>query len=120
MLGGFGGRLRHRIQLSLDAWRTASNPRLQGAALGLNIPSCAAPILFALIGVATTAGSALTGFALMAAFALTLSLPLLPLSAWLDRDAGGTGEHHRRARRGLADHGPMQRSPRRRRWDRRA
>lgn len=82
MLGGFGGRLSRRVRLSPDAWRTASSPLLQGAAFGLNIPACAAPILFALIGVATTAGSALTGFALMAAFALTLSLPLLPLSAW--------------------------------------
>lgn len=82
MLGGFGERLRRRIRLSPEAWRTASDPLLQGAAFGLNIPACAAPILFALIGVATSAGSALTGFTLMAAFALTLSLPLLPLSAW--------------------------------------
>lgn len=26
MLGGFGGRLRRRIRLSPEAWRTASNP----------------------------------------------------------------------------------------------
>ncbi|MEF2552269.1 cytochrome c biogenesis protein CcdA [Aurantimonas sp. A2-1-M11] len=82
MLGGFGGRLRRRIRIASEAWRTASNPILQGVAFGLNIPACAAPILFALIGVATTTGSVLTGFSLMAIFALALSLPLLPLSAW--------------------------------------
>lgn len=94
MLGGFESRLHRRIRLSPKTWRRASNPILQGVAFGLNIPACAAPILFALIGVATTTGSVLTGFSLMAVFALALSLPLLPLLAWpalarpLDRLAG--------------------------------
>ena len=53
---------------------------MQGLAFGLNIPACAAPILFGLMGAATASGSALTGFVAMAVFALALSLPLLPLS----------------------------------------
>ena len=42
--------LRHRIGLAPERWRTAGNPVLQGLAFGFNIPACAAPILFALIG----------------------------------------------------------------------
>tara|TARA_R110000850_G_scaffold262930_1_gene391648 strand:- start:3199 stop:3564 length:366 start_codon:yes stop_codon:yes gene_type:complete len=54
-------------------------PLSRGSAfLGLNIPACAAPLLFALI--ATTATSAQTwvqGFISMALFGLALSVPLV-------------------------------------------
>lgn len=79
-LAGAGGRFRRRIRIAPDAWKTARSPLVQGTAFGLNIPACAAPILFALIGMAVAGGSAARGFAMMAVFALALSLPLLPLS----------------------------------------
>lgn len=81
LLLGAGGRFRRTVRIIPGAWRTARNPWLQGAAFGLNIPACAAPILFGLMAAAATTGSAATGFALMAIFALALSLPLVPLSA---------------------------------------
>lgn len=79
-LTGAGSGSRRRIRIAPEAWRSAESPALQGAAFGLNIPACAAPILFGLLGAATTTGSAATGFAMMAVFALALSAPLLPLS----------------------------------------
>jgi cytochrome c-type biogenesis protein len=81
-LFGLDRHLRHRLSTAPDRWKAASNPLLQGLAFGLNIPACAAPILFALIGAAALSGSVLTGFLMMAVFSLGLSLPLLPLSAW--------------------------------------
>ncbi|PQO24843.1 hypothetical protein C2I36_00510 [Rhodobacteraceae bacterium WD3A24] len=77
---GAGGRFRRRIRFAPRTWRTARNPWVQGAAFGLNIPACAAPILFGLMARATATGSAAAGFALMAVFAVALSLPLVPLS----------------------------------------
>jgi cytochrome c-type biogenesis protein len=79
-LTGGGSGLRRRIRIAPAAWKSAQSPALQGAAFGLNIPACAAPILFGLLGAATTTGSAATGFSMMAVFALALSAPLLPLS----------------------------------------
>jgi cytochrome c-type biogenesis protein len=69
-----------------------------GVLFGLNIPACAAPLIFALLG-ATAAGGAAgatlaTGFAALALFGLALSLPLLlavpfgPARRALDRLAG--------------------------------
>ena len=80
ILAGWDKIMRHRIGLAPERWKIASNPLLQGLAFGLNIPACAAPILFGLIGTATVSGSATTGFLMMGVFALALSLPLLPLS----------------------------------------
>lgn len=51
-LTGAGNRLCRRIRIAPEAWKTAQSPALQGAAFGLNIPACAAPILFGLIGAA--------------------------------------------------------------------
>lgn len=80
LIHGAAGRFGRRIRIAPEAWRTVRNPWLQGAAFGLNIPACAAPILFGLMGAATATGSAAAGFVLMASFALALSLPLVPLS----------------------------------------
>lgn len=80
ILAGWDKSMRHRIGLVPKGWNAAGNPLLQGLAFGLNIPACAAPILFGLMGTATASGSATTGFLMMAVFALALSLPLLPLS----------------------------------------
>lgn len=83
--------LRHRIGLAPERWRTAGNPVLQGLAFGFNVPACAAPILFALIGAATLSGSAVSGMLLMGTFALALSLPLLPLTLWPGLASGLSG-----------------------------
>ena len=80
-LFGWERALRHRIGLAPEHWKAASNPLVQGLAFGLNIPACAAPILFGLIGTATASGSTATGILMMAVFAAGLTLPLLPLSA---------------------------------------
>ena len=80
IFAGWDKAMRHRIRVSPERWKAASNPLLQGLAFGLNIPACAAPLLFGLIGTATLSGSTTTGFLMMAVFALALSLPLLPLA----------------------------------------
>lgn len=77
---GRAGSVKRRIVLAPSTWRRASNPFVLGAAFGLNIPACAAPILFALLGVAMSGGSLLTGFAMMALFGLALSAPLVPVA----------------------------------------
>ncbi len=73
-------RLRRWVRVAPDRWRIANAPLLQGAAFGLNILACAAPILFGLIGTATVSGSAATGVLTMSVFAIALTLPLIPLS----------------------------------------
>lgn len=94
ILAGRDRPLRRRVGFAPENWKVAANPLVQGLAFGLNIPACAAPILFGLIGSAAVAGSAATGVLMMAVFALALSLPLLPLSVVprlarpLDRLAG--------------------------------
>jgi len=80
ILAGWDKAMRHRIRFAPENWKAASNPLLQGVAFGLNIPACAAPILFGLIGTATVSGSTATGFLMMAVFALALSLPLVPFA----------------------------------------
>lgn len=73
-------RLRRRVRLTPDRWKFADAPLLQALAFGLNIPACAAPILFGLIGAASVSGSAATGVLMMSVFALALTLPLIPIS----------------------------------------
>lgn len=52
-----------------------------GVLLGLNIPACAAPLIFALLGAAAAGGTAgitlVSGFISLALFGLALSLPLV-------------------------------------------
>lgn len=81
-LSGFDRILRQKILATPERWQIAGHPLLQGLAFGFNIPACAAPILFALIGTAALTGSAISGVVLMGTFALALSLPLLPLIVW--------------------------------------
>lgn len=69
-----------------------------GVLFGLNIPACAAPLIFALVGAAAAGGVAgatmLSGFISLALFGFALSLPLVvavlvaPARAALDRLAG--------------------------------
>jgi len=77
ILTGGAGWFRMRISLSPAGWKRAQNPAVLGLAFGLNIPACAAPILFGLLGMAAITGTALTGFKMMFVFGLALSAPLL-------------------------------------------
>ena len=62
ILAGWDKPMRRRFGVAPDRWKMASSPLLQGLAFGLNIPACAAPILFGLMGTATAIGSASMGF----------------------------------------------------------
>lgn len=86
---GRAGLVKRRLAIAPEAWRRARNPLLMGAAFGLNIPACAAPILFGLLGLAVSGGSVLAGFTMMAVFAFALSAPLI-LMALEPRFAGFT------------------------------
>lgn len=90
-LVGRAGLVKWRIDLAPGAWKQARNPLVLGLAFGLNIPACAAPILFGLLGLAATTGTIFLGFAMMFLFGLFLSLPLVIFAAvpnwglWLER-----------------------------------
>jgi cytochrome c-type biogenesis protein len=88
----FGGAqiLKKRVDLPPEIWKRAGSPAILGMAFGLNIPACAAPILFGLLGLAATSGTILIGFLMMSLFGLSMSLPLIAITAipklasWLD------------------------------------
>lgn len=88
---GRAGFVKKKLDLAPTAWRRARNPLVLGLAFGLNIPACAAPILFGLLGLAATTGTVVAGFAMMFLFGLFLSLPLVPFAAlpslagWLEK-----------------------------------
>lgn len=87
---GRAGLIKQRISLAPTAWKRAQNPLVLGLAFGLNIPACAAPIVFGLLGLAATTGTVTTGFVMMFLFGLFLSSPLalfaaVPrLASWLE------------------------------------
>lgn len=68
--------LKASIDIAPRSWRNATSPLTLGLAFGLNIPACAAPILFGLLTMAATGGTAAFGFVMMAVFGLAMSLPL--------------------------------------------
>jgi cytochrome c-type biogenesis protein len=88
---GRGGFVKLRLELAPSAWKRARHPLILGLGFGLNIPACAAPILFGLLGLAATTGTVAAGFAMMFLFGLFLSLPLVifaaipSLAEWLSR-----------------------------------
>lgn len=90
-LMGKSGALMLRIGPSLSRISTVRGTMGLGILFGLNIPACAAPLLFALFGSAVGAVSLTQGFITLALFGLALSLPLLlavmvpSLGARLDR-----------------------------------
>jgi cytochrome c-type biogenesis protein len=65
---------------SLDGFSDARGSASLGLLFGLNVPACAAPLLFALLGAAAAGGTSgatlASGFVLLAVFGLALSLPL--------------------------------------------
>lgn len=73
-------QFRWNIDLIPHAWKRVQNPVALGLAFGLNIPACAAPVLFGLLGLAATAGTVLAGFVMMFLFGLALSLPLIAVA----------------------------------------
>ncbi|MGC8469530.1 MAG: hypothetical protein ACP5NI_06450 [Acetobacteraceae bacterium] len=80
-LAGMTGRLMVAVGPGLRRIGAARGSALLGVLLGLNVPACAAPLIFALLGAAAATGaaggSALDGFASLALFGLALSLPLI-------------------------------------------
>jgi cytochrome c-type biogenesis protein len=78
---GKPGFIKRRVNLAPAALKRAQNPFVLGLAFGLNIPACAAPILFGLLGLAATTGTVVTGFIMMFLFGLFLSSPLALFAA---------------------------------------
>ena len=76
-LVGKGSMFKLNIDLAPAAWKHVKNPFTLGLAFGLNIPACAAPISFGLLGLAASTGTVLFGFAMMFLFGLFLSFPLV-------------------------------------------
>ncbi len=74
---GQAGLVKRRIDFAPVLWKQAQNPLVLGLAFGLNIPACAAPILFGLLGLAATSGTVLNGFMMMFIFGFFLSAPLM-------------------------------------------
>jgi cytochrome c-type biogenesis protein len=74
------GLFRWKVDLAPSTWKQVQNPVVLGLAFGLNIPACAAPILFGLLGLAGTAGTALAGFVMMFLFGLALTFPLIAVA----------------------------------------
>lgn len=90
-LFGRAGFVKRRMDFAPALWKQAQNPLLLGLAFGLNIPACAAPILFGLLGLAATTGTVFSGFLMMFVFGFFLSAPLMIFAmvprwaGWLDR-----------------------------------
>lgn len=95
-IAGKGGVVSRRIGISLSRLSGNRGSIALGVVFGLNIPACAAPLIFALLGATAlgTGASAATGFASLAVFGLFLSVPLVaalffaPMRALLDKFAG--------------------------------
>ncbi len=94
-LAGRAGILMHSFGPGLRRLSGARGSAALGVLFGLNIPACAAPLLFALFGAAAVGGTTMVqGFLTLALFGLTLSAPLALVVLWapggrlLDRLAG--------------------------------
>ena len=62
--------LRGSVRLGPQSWRWAVHPAVQGVAFGLSIPACAAPLIFALLGMAVAGQSVAVGALTMGLFAI--------------------------------------------------
>jgi cytochrome c-type biogenesis protein len=78
-LTGWHRVFTRRIKLAPERWRHAKNPMVLGVAFGMNIPACAAPLVFGLFSVTAGSASFGAGFVMMGLFGLALSVPLLVL-----------------------------------------
>jgi len=83
---GKAGFLMRTIGPPLSRLSGARGSATLGILFGLNIPACAAPLIFALFGTAAAAGAAgrpiATGFVSLGLFGLALSLPLVLAAAF--------------------------------------
>jgi len=93
------GRAKHLrgIDVSTDH-HSKRSALVLGLILGLNVPACAAPLLFAVAGSAVGAGTISRGFATMALFGLALSAPLfvVALAPKISNVIRALGSHSRR------------------------
>jgi len=80
-VAGGAGFVKQRISLTPERWKSAVSPLTLGIAFGLNIPACAAPILFTLLGASAATCTILAGFSMMVVFGLFLTLPLVVFAA---------------------------------------
>ena len=97
-VAGRSGTLMVSLGLSLSRFASPGGSAVLGVLFGLNIPACAAPLIFALLGSAAASGASgatiLAGFVSLALFGLALSLPLIAVvlfaaaRRWLDLLAG--------------------------------
>ena len=78
---GKAGLVMRRIGLRWQSPNGQRNAVVLGVLFGVNVPACAAPLLFAVAGSAAGAGVYAMGFTTMALFGLALSAPLLLISA---------------------------------------
>ncbi len=93
---GKGGVLSRSIGVGMARISGKRGSAAFGVLFGLNIPACAAPLIFALLGATAvgTGANATKGFVTLALFGLALSLPLVaalvfaPARRVLDRLAG--------------------------------
>lgn len=79
------GFLMRPIGPSLTQFSGAQGSAALGLVFGLNIPACAAPLIFALLGSAAAGGADAAparGFVSLAVFGLALSAPLVAAVAW--------------------------------------
>ena len=95
---GRGGAFMRRFGPGLARLKDTRGAVGLGLVFGLNIPACAAPLIFALLGLAAaggaTSGAVVQGFVSLSVFGLALSLPLIAAVVFtrvrrlLDRAAG--------------------------------
>jgi cytochrome c-type biogenesis protein len=84
---GKAGGLARRVGPRLDRLSGTRGAIGLAVLFGLNVPACAAPLLFAVLGSATVSGTpglseVGTGFLSLAVFGLALSMPLVVVVAW--------------------------------------
>ena len=77
---GKAGLLMRRIGLGGGSNAVWKNAVVLGLVLGVNIPACAAPLLFAVAGLAAGSQTYAIGFVTMALFGLALSAPLMAMA----------------------------------------
>lgn len=84
-LAGKAGPLMRTLGPSLEGVNDTRGAAGLGLLFGLNIPACAAPLIFALLGMAASSGAGggtiAAGFLSLAMFGLGLSVPLIALVA---------------------------------------
>lgn len=84
---GKAGSLARRVGPRLNRLSGTRGAIGLAVLFGLNVPACAAPLLFAVLGSATVSGASGvsqvgTGFLSLAVFGLALSMPLVVVVAW--------------------------------------